>query len=139
MSRIIKFILTISIIGMLCSILFSYIVDDVYDVINKLEVSSTPSSNTGPDTYVSPEYGSTPTISTSQPTPTPTGDISTDVTILMEYAYFEGQKDMLNGDIKISGYDGKYTWTGSPWDSGKQPIYIPDNDITSTRTKYNIY
>jgi hypothetical protein len=37
---------------------------------------------------------------------------------LMEYAYFEGQRDFLSGDVRIVIYNGKYIWKNSPWDGG---------------------
>lgn len=46
-------------------------------------------------------------------------------TVALEYAYFEGQKDALNGEIKIAQVDGCYIWTASPWDSGSEPVYDP--------------
>lgn len=34
----------------------------------------------------------------------------------MEYAYFEGQKDAMEHDIRIMWSDGKPIWIKSPWD-----------------------
>jgi hypothetical protein len=45
----------------------------------------------------------------------------------MEYAYFEGQKDCLEGDVRITKTDSGWIWTVSPWDSGQEPIYKPNN------------
>lgn len=42
-----------------------------------------------------------------------------------ERAYFEGQKDAINGDIRIARIDSIYVWKKSPWDSGKRSIYHP--------------
>lgn len=43
-----------------------------------------------------------------------------------EEAYFEGQKDALNGDIRIKlNSDSCYVWTKSPWDSGLKPTFNP--------------
>ena len=43
-----------------------------------------------------------------------------------EAAYFEGQKDALNGEIKIKkNQDSCWIWTKSPWESGRRPIYDP--------------
>ena len=43
-----------------------------------------------------------------------------------EKAYFEGQKDALNGDIRIKlNKDNCYQWIKSPWDSGRIPDYNP--------------
>lgn len=49
----------------------------------------------------------------------------------MEYAYFEGQKDALNGRIRVEKIsDTSWIWIESPWDSGKPPILtnLIDND-----------
>ena len=44
----------------------------------------------------------------------------------MEYAYFEGQKDCLNGDIRIQQVDdSSYIWIASPWDDGDEPTFKP--------------
>ena len=43
-----------------------------------------------------------------------------------EKAYFEGQKDALNGDVRIKlNKDSCYHWIKSPWDSGRIPDYNP--------------
>jgi hypothetical protein len=43
-----------------------------------------------------------------------------------EKAYFEGQKDYLQGDIRIKVDSvGHFYWTKSPWDDGKDPVYVP--------------
>lgn len=43
-----------------------------------------------------------------------------------EEAYFEGQKDALEGDIRIrKNSDGCWIWTKSCWDSGTQPTFNP--------------
>jgi hypothetical protein len=43
-----------------------------------------------------------------------------------EEAYFEGQKDYANNDIRIKfTQDSCWVWTKSPWNSGEQPIYDP--------------
>lgn len=42
----------------------------------------------------------------------------------MEIAYFEGQKDAINGDIRIEkNTDTSWIWIESPWDSGREPIF----------------
>ena len=48
------------------------------------------------------------------------------VTTAIESAYFEGQKDALEGDVRIikSEFDG-YKWIKSPWDDGKTPLFTP--------------
>lgn len=44
----------------------------------------------------------------------------------LEKAYFEGQKDALEGDIRIArDSTSKWVWVRSPWDDEKNPIYIP--------------
>ena len=44
----------------------------------------------------------------------------------LEKAYFEGQKDAINGDIRIrKNNDGCWVWTKSCWDSGKPPKFNP--------------
>jgi hypothetical protein len=51
-----------------------------------------------------------------------------DTTImLIEYAYFEGQKDALNGDIRIKKEEGSenYIWSRSPWDDDDKIIFDP--------------
>lgn len=49
--------------------------------------------------------------------------------VLVEKAYFEGQKSALKGDIrieKIKGTDSCYQWTKSCWDNGRKTVYIPE-------------
>lgn len=42
----------------------------------------------------------------------------------IEYAYFEGQKDAISGDVRvIVGHDSVYYWKKSPWKDGSQPFY----------------
>lgn len=44
-----------------------------------------------------------------------------------ENAYFEGQKDALEGDIRIKrSKDSCWIWTKSPWNSGKIPTFNPN-------------
>ena len=41
----------------------------------------------------------------------------------LEKAYASGQKDALDGDIRIKSIDfGRYVWIKSPWDSGNKAI-----------------
>jgi len=49
------------------------------------------------------------------------------ITIEVEKAYFEGQKDALEGKIKIGKTNNdKYHWiNGGPWNSQKAPIWKP--------------
>jgi hypothetical protein len=53
--------------------------------------------------------------------------------MLMEYAYFEGQKDYLRGSIRIQvDADSNYTWGQTPWDNTeRQPKYIPSLTLQS--------
>jgi hypothetical protein len=46
-----------------------------------------------------------------------------------EYAYFEGQKDVLEGDIRIAKKDSAWVWVKPPWDgdtSIKDILYHPE-------------
>lgn len=43
----------------------------------------------------------------------------------MEYAYFEGQRDFYNNDIRIKYEYGHWFWIKSPWDDGKIVKYNP--------------
>jgi len=45
--------------------------------------------------------------------------------ILIEKAYFEGQKDALNGDIRIEKKGTGYKWIKSPWNDNFKPLYNP--------------
>ena len=51
--------------------------------------------------------------------------------IMAETAYFEGQKDAINGDIRIVQVKDtikdtvKWVWTKTPWDNGRAPIFNP--------------
>ena len=49
---------------------------------------------------------------------------------LMSKAYFEGQKDAINGDIRIAIKDSVYIWTKSCWDDGTKPLFNPTKDDT---------
>ena len=48
----------------------------------------------------------------------------------IEKAYYEGQRDYAEGNIRIRdlNYDHCYHWVGSPWDGGSidSIVYIPD-------------
>lgn len=50
-----------------------------------------------------------------------------DLTKALEMAYFEGQKDALQGDYRIKyNSDSCLVWKTSPWDgSNEKPIYQP--------------
>jgi hypothetical protein len=48
------------------------------------------------------------------------------VTYSLEEAYFEGQKDVLEGDVRIEiQEDSSYVWIKSPWNSGRKPVFNP--------------
>lgn len=43
-----------------------------------------------------------------------------------EKTYFEGQKDVLEGDVRIrKNNDSCWIWTKSCWDNGEQPTFNP--------------
>lgn len=44
----------------------------------------------------------------------------------MEYAYFEGQKDYINKDVRVKKEGDKYFWIKSPWDNNDEPKYNPN-------------
>lgn len=46
---------------------------------------------------------------------------------IIEQAYFEGQRNALNNDIRIKREGGKWIWTKSPWDDGLEPVFDPSN------------
>lgn len=54
------------------------------------------------------------------------------ITFAMEKSYFEGQKDCLNGDIRISrkitGTDTVWSVTKSFWNSGRPTIFNPEQN-----------
>jgi len=61
--------------------------------------------------------------------------MSEEITKMAEIAYFEGQKDAINNDIRIRlNSDSIYIWTKSCWDSGRDPIFNP----TYLHTKYTV-
>jgi len=46
-----------------------------------------------------------------------------------EYAYFEGQRDALEGDIRVAKKDSAWIWVKSPWDqdtSMENIVYYPE-------------
>jgi hypothetical protein len=52
----------------------------------------------------------------------------------IEKAYFEGQKDAINGDIKIKlNNDSIYQWIKSPWNDNREPIFNPKRIHTHKR------
>lgn len=62
-------------------------------------------------------------------------DLENNLYKLAEMAYFEGQRDAINGDVRIKlGEDSVYHWTKSPWDGEtRQPQFIPT--INDTKKK----
>lgn len=45
---------------------------------------------------------------------------------IAEVAYFEGQKDYSEGDIRIKfNFDSCYIWNKSPWDDNRTPLFHP--------------
>jgi hypothetical protein len=51
-------------------------------------------------------------------------------TELVEKSYFYGQRDALQGDVRIQfGADSTWHWTKSPWlDSTQKPLFIPTKE-----------
>ena len=51
------------------------------------------------------------------------------ITKALEQAYFEGQKDYMNGDIRIeilrTDTIDTYQWIKSPWDNNELPLFNP--------------
>ena len=45
------------------------------------------------------------------------------IVMAMEYAYMEGQRDYMKGEIKIVEVNGDYKWTKSPWDGGRSAVH----------------
>ena len=41
-----------------------------------------------------------------------------------EYAYFEGQRDVLNDDVRIEWKDSIWVWIKSPWDGDTSKVHI---------------
>jgi len=47
----------------------------------------------------------------------------------MEQAYFEGQKDAIEGDVRIEKSGNCYKWTKSCWDNSDRVVkYVPNCD-----------
>lgn len=46
----------------------------------------------------------------------------------LEMAYFERQRDALEGNVRIEKRDSTWHWVKSPWDSGREPIFDPSKD-----------
>ena len=52
--------------------------------------------------------------------------ITNELTELCEQAYFEGQRDALENNIRIKrNQDSCWIWISSPWNSGKEPVFDP--------------
>jgi hypothetical protein len=51
-------------------------------------------------------------------------ELETSLYAMSEYAYSEGQKDALEGDIRIEKMNGIWIWKKSPWDSGRAPVHM---------------
>ena len=50
----------------------------------------------------------------------------------LERAYFEGQKDAINGDVRIElNSDSVYVWTRSPWNDGTGYLFVPSKEDTN--------
>lgn len=44
----------------------------------------------------------------------------------VEFAYYEGQRDAINGDVRIEKNTyGEYHWIKTPWDGGINPLFKP--------------
>lgn len=49
--------------------------------------------------------------------------LNKEMQIKMEWAYFQGQKDVIENDVRIERLnDSMWVWVNSPWDGGKEPI-----------------
>lgn len=49
-----------------------------------------------------------------------------EIITMCEQCYFEGQKDAINGDIRIKlNKDSVYMWIKSPWNDDSAPIFMP--------------
>lgn len=50
-----------------------------------------------------------------------------EVISIIEEAYFEGQRDAIEGDVRIRQTDDScWVWTKSPWDGGTTPTFNPN-------------
>ena len=50
----------------------------------------------------------------------------TEIIKVIEQAYFEGQRDYANGDVRIKfTKDSCWVWSKSPWDNGATPVFNP--------------
>lgn len=56
----------------------------------------------------------------------PNNVLTNDLKKRLEFAYFKGQKDAIEGDIRIQKLkDSTYIWTKSPWNTNDEPLYNP--------------
>ena len=71
-------------------------------------------------------------------------DVTNLVQVTAEEAYYEGQKDAIEGDIRIEkNQEGVYEWTKSCWDSGREPsfqpgkesVFVPEKETYKNRMK----
>jgi len=59
------------------------------------------------------------------------------IKIVREEAYYDGQKEAINGDVRIKKVsDSQYVWIKSPWDSGEKPTFYP-SIMDSLKSKKN--
>lgn len=59
--------------------------------------------------------------------------ISEHIVKRMEYAYMEGQKDALEGDVRIEKGDSVWTYIKTPWDSDSVTIIVDGEYCTVPR------
>ena len=62
-------------------------------------------------------------------------NVENQITISLEEAYFDGQRDAIRGHVVIKFDTAKnvFVWTDSPWDSRKPAQFIPtqkDNQVS---------
>lgn len=54
----------------------------------------------------------------------------------IEHAYFKGQSDYLDGDIRVAkDSHGRYVWVRSCWDDGTAPLWKPS--LEDPKTEYD--
>ncbi len=53
----------------------------------------------------------------------------------IERAYFKGQRDYMNGDIRVGRVDSCFFWIKSPWNDGKEPEFDPKCDTLKNKVK----
>ena len=58
---------------------------------------------------------------------------SSDIREAAERCYYEGQRDALQGNVRIKlNSDSVHVWTSTPWSDGVNPIYQPSYLDTKT-------